>query len=76
MQVDSDPHGPLYIYNGPADLQRLEHVNLTGARIIFNGSYALGDLRNLNLRGATVFLNGQQAVSYCAYSYSGQMLCD
>jgi hypothetical protein len=38
MLSEGDSHGPLYIYNGPADLQELERVNLTGARIFFNGS--------------------------------------
>jgi hypothetical protein len=62
MQTDSHPHGPLYIYNGPANLQELECVNLTDACIFFNGSYSLRDLRNVNFMGATVFINGQQAV--------------
>jgi hypothetical protein len=62
MQTESDPHGPLYIYNGPANLQELERVNLTGARIFFNGSYSLRDLRNVNFMGTTIFINGQQTV--------------
>ena len=63
MQPENDPCGPLYIYNGPANLQELERVNLTGARIFFNGSYSLRDLRNVNFLGATVFMNGQEKVS-------------
>jgi hypothetical protein len=62
MQSDGDPHGPLYIFNGPANLQELERVNLTGARIFFNGSYSLRDLRNVNFTGARVFMNGHQMV--------------
>lgn len=62
MQTDSDPHGPLYIYNGPVNLQELERVNLTGAHIFFNGSYSLRDLRDVNFMGATIFIDGQQTV--------------
>jgi hypothetical protein len=67
MQTDSDPHSPLYIYNGPANLQELERVNLTGAGIFFNGSYSLRDLRNVNFMGATIFINGQQMVISCSH---------
>jgi hypothetical protein len=73
MQPDGNSHGPLYIYNGPANLQELERVNLTGARIFFNGSYSLRDLRNVNFMGATVFMNGEQAVN-CSCSPSKVVL--
>jgi hypothetical protein len=67
MQTDGDPHGPLYIYNGPVNLQELERVNLTGARIFFNGSYSLTGLRNVNFIGATIFINSQQTVISCSH---------
>ena len=73
MQTDRD-HGPLYIYNGPANLQELECVNLTGARIFFNGSYSLRDARNVNFMGATVFLNGQQTVTPSIYDFDDKLL--
>ena len=73
MQSDSD-HGPLYIYNGPANLQELERVNLTGARIFFNGSYSLRDIRNVNFMGATVFLNGQQTVTSSLHDFDSRLL--
>ena len=67
MESASDP---LYIYyNGPANLQELEGVNLAGARIFLNGSYSLRDLRNVNFRGATVFMNGQQTVTFSPDSH-------
>ena len=74
MQADNDPHGALYIYNGPANLQDLERVNLTGARIFFNGSYSLRDLCNVNFTGATVFVNGHQTVSYPLYHLDCELL--
>src|ERR1700722_9058407 len=73
MQTDTNPHGPLYIYNGPANLQELERVNLTGARIFFNGSYSLRDLHNVNFMGATIFINGQQTVISCSHYFDRQV---
>lgn len=68
MLSDNSLHGPLCIYNGPARLDELERVNLTGTRIFFNRSYSLGDLRNVNFMGAIVFMNGQRTViHYCLH---------
>ena len=52
-------HGPVYIYNGRANLRELENVNLTGVRLYFNGPYDARDLRDVNLRGATILFNGE-----------------
>ena len=54
--------GPVYIYNGVADLRELREVSLNGANLFFNGSFCIEDLRNVNFNGAKVFWNGQLQV--------------
>jgi hypothetical protein len=54
--------GPVYVYNGMANLRELKEVSLDGASLYFNGSFRLEDLRDVELGGANIYLNGQYQV--------------
>lgn len=56
--------GPVYIYNGEANLRELKDISLNGASLFFNCSFAIDELRNLNLQGANVFFNGKLQVRW------------
>ncbi len=56
--------GPVYIYNGVANLSELKDITLNGASLFFNGFFSVDELRHLNLQGANVFFNGKLQVRW------------